>query len=225
MKGLRPYRFPPLAQLHVESSPQAGMFAQQQAAFAEEYQNGFDKGYRDGFESGAADGRREGRAEGRSEGVEEGRREVLARFELMAGPIDAMLDNLKQIQAEYQAALRKEVVELVAKVARQVIRCELALQPTQLLALIDETLATMPPTREGVEVYLNPEDLERIRELAPERVDRWNLVADASMEHGECRVKAGGREADAGCRQRLAACMEQVREQLLEAEERVEVCA
>ena len=162
MKGLRPYRFPPLAQLHVESGPQAGRFAQQQAAFAEEYQNGFDKGYRDGFESGAADGRREGRAEGRSEGVEEGRREVLARFELMAGPIDAMLDNLKQIQAEYQAALRKEVVELVAKVARQVIRCELALQPTQLLALIDETLATMPPTREGVEVYLNPEDLERI---------------------------------------------------------------
>ncbi len=36
-----------------------------------------------------------------------------------------------------------------------------------------------------------------------------------SLDPGECRVIAGGREADAGCRQRLAACMDQVRGQLM----------
>jgi flagellar assembly protein FliH len=140
---------------------------------------------------------------------------VLERFDALAAPVDAALMALRQLQTDYQSALRKEVVELVAKVARQVIRSELALQPVQLLSLVDETLATMPPAREGVEVYLNPEECERIRELAPERAARWTLIADPRLEPGECRVKADGREADAGCRQRLAACMEQVAAQLL----------
>ena len=150
-------------------------------------------------------------------GVAEARREVLSHFESIAQPLESMLAALQHLQADYQTALRKEVVELVAKVARQVIRCELALQPVQVLALVDETLATMPPAREGVEVYLNPEELARICELAPDRAAKWALIADPALEPGECRVKADGREADAGCRQRLAACIEQVSAQLLPA--------
>ncbi|MGC4075952.1 MAG: hypothetical protein QM702_02735 [Rubrivivax sp.] len=37
------------------------------------------------------------------------------------------------------------------------------------------------------------------------------------MAPGECRVRSGRREADAGCRQRLDAVMEQVGAQLIEA--------
>ncbi|HEY1130749.1 MAG TPA: FliH/SctL family protein, partial [Roseateles sp.] len=121
-----------------------------------------------------------------------------------------------QLQADYQSALRKEVVDLVEKVARQVIRAELTLQPTQLLALVDETLASMPVRREGVEVFLNPEDLRRIQDLAPERAQAWTLLPDAKLESGECRLLAGGHEADAGCRQRLEACMDQVKTQMLD---------
>ena len=53
------------------------------------------------------------------------------------------------------------------------------------------------------------------REASPDRASRWTLIPDPRLEPGECRVRAGGREADAGCRQRLAACMEQVSAQLL----------
>ncbi|KAF7599970.1 MAG: flagellar assembly protein FliH [Candidatus Dactylopiibacterium carminicum] len=217
MKNMRPHRFPPLSQLAV-GLPAAGM-AQIQYSHAEAFKEGMDRGYREGHDSGFEQGRQDGLALGRSEGAREGRemarREVQARFESLAQPLDAMLEALQQLQADYQGALRKEVVELVAKVARQVIRSELALQPVQLLTLVDETLATMPPAREGVEVYLNPEELERIRELAPERAARWTLIPDARLEPGECRVSADGHEADAGCRQRLAACIEQVSTQLL----------
>lgn len=216
MKNPRPHRFPPLAQLLSASRAQAGE-GMEQPSFADAFQEGLDRGYREGYESGLQSGRQDGFAEGRGEGAEAGRREALERFSLVAGPVDAILDGLKQLQQDYQSALRKEVVELVAKVARQVIRCELALQPVQLLSLVDETLAAMPPSPEGVEVHLNPEELGRIRELDPERAGRWNLVADPRMEAGECRIKAGNREADAGCRQRLAACMEQVSAQLLDA--------
>lgn len=215
MKNLRPHRFPPLAQLLATSRSQAGAAADQ-PSFVEGFQEGLDRGYREGYESGQQSGRQEGHLEGHGEGVLAGRREVMARFAEQAAPVDAILESLKHLQHDYQSALRKEVVELVAKVARQVIRCELALQPVQLLALVDETLAAMPPMPEGVEVHLNPEELERIRELDPVRASRWPLVGDPRMEPGECRVRGGGHEADAGCRQRLAACIEQVSAQLLD---------
>lgn len=223
MRNLRPHRFPPLAHLRMAPSPQGA--AVDQPSFAEGYQEGLDRGYREGYESGLLGGRQDGIAEGRSEGVLAGRHEAQLHFAELAQPVEAILESLRHLQHDYQSALRKEVVELVGKVARQVIRCELALQPVQLLALVDETLAAMPPTPEGVEVHLNPEELERIRELDSERAARWNLVADPRMEAGECRVRAGGREADAGCRQRLAACLEQVKSQLLDPAETPEVTA
>jgi flagellar assembly protein FliH len=81
------------------------------------------------------------------------------------------------------------------------------------MALVEETLASMPPTRDEIDVFLNPEELKRIAELDPKRAKRWNLIPDARLDAGECRIKAGDNEVDAGCH-RLAAVMEQVDNQL-----------
>jgi flagellar assembly protein FliH len=220
MKTYRPYRFPPLTQFAL-AHPQPSSNGQWQSTLAEGFQQGMDDGYRKGHETGLAEGLREGLEQGRAEGLrlgmEAGRQQTAVSFETLARPFDAMLANLARLQAEYQQAQRTEVVDLVAKVARQVIRAELALQPVQLLAMVDETLSTLPATRKAIEVYLNPEEKQRISELDPKRAARWTLIADPSLELGECRVKAGHSEADAGCQQRLAACMEQVSTQLLES--------
>lgn len=230
-KALRPHRFPSLSHLRHGAAPGADAVdlagteqqAQGGSAMADGFQQGLDKGYREGWDSGEERGRQEGLnaglQDGRRQGLEEGRQQAQAAFDGLATPLDNALAELARVRADYQAALRKEVVDLVGKVARQVIRCELALQPTQLLALVDETLAVMPPVPDGVEIYLNPEDCQRIRELAPERSAQWTLVPDPRLEPGECRVKVGDREADAGCRQRLSACMDQVRAQLLEGDD------
>jgi flagellar assembly protein FliH len=222
MKQFRPYHFPPLAQV-ARPTPYGG--AQPGASLDEAWQgavaDGYSQGQRDGYDAGLEQGRAEGyplgHAEGLVRGLEDGRVQAQAHFEQLARPVDAMLEGLKQLQADFRDAQRKEVVDLVGKIARQVIRAELALQPVQVLALVDEALATMPPTREQAEVYLNPEELKRICELDPKRAKKWTLLADPALEPGECRVKAGDHEADAGCHGRLAAVMEQVSEQLAAA--------
>lgn len=224
MKNHRPHRFPPLAQAMPATPRAAAPAAQWQSSLGEGFQRGMDEGYREGHANGLTDGRAEGYAEGHAQGLAEGReqarQEVAAAFDKVAAPLDGMFDGLKRLLTDYQSAQRTEVVELVARVARQVIRCELTLQPVQLLALVDETLATLPPARAGsIEVYLNPEDLQRIREIGPKRFQRWTLLADARLETGECHVRAGEREVDAGCHQRLEACMEQVSAQLLNVDE------
>ncbi len=220
MKHFRPYHFPPLAQLTAARKSGADTVAA--AAAEEDWQgavaDGYRQGQRDGYEAGVEEGRGEGysagHAEGLERGLEDGRAQAQAEFEQAAKPIDATLRALKKLQTDFRAVQRKEVVDLVGKIARQVIRAELALQPVQLLALVDEALAAMPPTRDTIEVCMNPEEMRRVVELDPKRAKKWNLLADASLAPGECRVRAGDMEVDAGCQGRLAACMEQVREQL-----------
>lgn len=218
MNKLRPHRFPPLAQLHARRDLPANAPAQLQASLAQGFQEGLAKGYEEGHASGSQAGSEAAQAMGREQGLAQGRREMQEYFQGLAQPVDALLAELSQLLTELQAAARREVVALVEKVARQVIRCELTLQPAQLLTLVDETLASMPVTREGVEVYLNPEDLRRIQDLAPERAEAWTLLPDPALASGECRLLAGGREADAGCAQRLAACMAQVKSQLVDSD-------
>ncbi|MGK5029493.1 flagellar assembly protein FliH [Janthinobacterium sp. MDT1-19] len=221
MKHFRSYRFPPLSQFIAagQRASNEDTDGQWQASVSE----GFEQGQRDGYEVGLVQGQQDGYDTGRSDGVaqgrEEGRNETLVALDRLARPVDAILRDLKKVRADYREAQRKEVVDLVAKVARQVIRAELALQPVQLLALVDETLASMPPTREEIDVFLNPEELKRISELDPKRAKRWNLIADARLDAGECRIKAGDNEVDAGCHQRLSACMEQVSSHLALAAE------
>lgn len=220
MKQFRPYHFPPLSQFSAAgTAPPADAGAQWDGAVAEGYRQGERDGYETGLGNGRNDGYQAGHAEGMALGREQALREARELHEQAARPVDALLDSLKQLRSDYRAAQRKEVVDLVGKVARQVIRAELALQPVQLLALVEEALAAMPPTREQIEVCLNPEELKRITELDPVRAAKWNLLAEPALAAGECRVKAGDHEVDAGCQGRLAACMDQVSDQLQAAAE------
>ncbi len=229
----RPFRFPPLSQLtHGTAGAGAGAGAGEmhaadgaglpapQLTHAEGYQHGVERGYQDGLAAGRQAGHEEGLAQGHQEGLiqgrAQGREEAQRQFASLAAPLDEAVNTLKSMQADYQAAVRKEVIELVEVIARQVIRAELTLRPVQLLNLVDEALAALPPVRDGVEVFLNPEECERIRELDPARASRWTLIPDAQLASGECRVKTGGQEVDVGCRQRLQACMAQVKAQIAE---------
>lgn len=228
MTAFRTHRFPSLKLLQA-GAQQGAAHAGASPSHAQDFRQALDDGYREGHEAGRLEGHREGLEQGRAQGLrqgrEQGRAEALQSFETLARPVDALLESLEQLRSDYQRAQRTEMVELVAKVARQVIRAELALQPLQLLAMVDETLTTLPATREPVEVYLNPEELQRILELAPQRAARWTMLADPLLALGECRVRAGHHEADAGCRQRLAACIEQVGAQLLDGPQAPEAAA
>lgn len=223
MKQFRSFHFPPLHQVskaRPTGSDGVGSTEEWQSALADGYRQGQREGYEAGLDQGRAEGYPRGEAEGRERGMEEGRAAALARFDELARPVDAMLEGLGQLKADLRAAQRNEVVELVGKIARQVIRAELALQPVQLLALVEEALAVMPPSRDEVEVFLNPEELRRVQELDPKRARTWTLLPDPALEPGECRVRSGDNEVDAGCQGRLAAVMEQVHDQLMTGEPR-----
>lgn len=218
-RSWRPFRFPPRVKSPAQAAAGfAGDPAALQRAVADGFQEGIDKGYREGLEQGREAGHREGFQrgveDGKALGLEEGRQQGRRAFDEAGRPLDRLIEAFEGFRQEYEQARREELLELVQKVARQVIRCELTLHPTQLLTLAEEALNAMPGDQEDVRIQLNPEECARIRELAPERASRWALRPDSTLAQGECRIRSADSDIDAGCEQRLGACVERLREQL-----------
>lgn len=225
------YRFPPLDLLQASRAPApeslcadnpGKTIAVDPQAVAQAFEQAVQRGHAAGFEQGQQEGLQAGLEQARAQGLQEGRqlatqgmRDELAR---LADPLNALSQQLQGLHTDWQESLRKDVIDLVERVARQVVRCELTLQPAQILALVEETLQGMPQRTGEVQVYLNPADLLRIQELDASRIPAWHLWADHSLDAGECRLRVGEEEVDAGCKQRLAACMDQVTEQLMPQE-------
>ncbi|MEL7560571.1 flagellar assembly protein FliH [Stutzerimonas chloritidismutans] len=218
-RSWRPFRFPPRVRSAAElADSMAGDPAALQRAVADGFQEGIDKGYEQGLEQGREAGHREGFERGIEDGKAIGREEgrVMGRraFDEAARPMDELVERFEHFRQEFEQARREQLLELVQKVSKQVIRCELTLHPTQLLTLAEEALAAMPGDQEDVRILLNPEECTRIKELAPERAAAWRLVPDEKLALGECRVITAQAEADIGCQQRLDSCMDTLGEHI-----------
>ena len=168
----RPYRFPPLTSTLTRapggSEPREA--AELQRAIADGFHEGVERGYQEGLAQGQEAGRREGleqgREEGRHQGLEEGRAQGAQEFAAIGDQLSRMIAEFERYQSEVEHTRREELLELVRKVAEQVIRVELTLHPTQLLSLAEEALAAMPGKQEDVRILLNPEECARIKDLA-----------------------------------------------------------
>ena len=218
-RSWRPFRFPPRVRAAAEIADSvAGDPAALQRAVAEGFQEGIDKGYEQGLEQGRETGYREGFErgidDGKTIGREEGHAQGQQAFDEAAQPLDRLVESFERFHRDFEQARREQLLELVQKVSRQVIRCELTLSPTQLLTLAEEALAAMPDDQDDVRILLNPEECARIKELAPERAAAWRLVSDEKLALGECRVVTAQAEADIGCQQRLDSCMDTLAEHI-----------
>lgn len=206
------YRFPPLSRYcpAASQSPQAKdcqpEIDQQQFDPQHAIQD-YKQGFAQGLAEGTAEGYRDGSSQGFSEGMHKGLEQARQRFLHAAEPLAGAVDQVQQFLADYPRRRREELLQLVEKVTRQVIRCELALQPTQVLALVEEVLKSLPNQPEQIQVLLNPEEFGRILELEPEKAKQWRLAADETLAPGECRVITAITEIDVGCQHRLDHCM------------------
>jgi flagellar assembly protein FliH len=212
----RPYRFPPLPDREAPQWSDDPIALQR--AVADGFQEGNEKGYLEGLDQGREQGQRDGlaagREEGRREGLAQGMREGRQSFDQASEPLEAANQKLRRFMAEFERTRREELLALVKKVSEQVIRCELTLNPTQLLTLAEEALASMPLEPQDVHVQLHPQEFARIKDLAPDRAAAWRLVADESLALGECRIVTPQAEVDVGCQQRLDACVQTLSEHL-----------
>jgi flagellar assembly protein FliH len=223
----RAYRFPPMAQplkLPGDLPESEDQWLDEQAMLQEKleagFQQGVQQGYDDGLVQGIEQGKQQGILEGQKEGFQRGfvsgEQSGKQTFVEAAKPVHDIYQTLSRWLEEREQQQRHMICELVQKVAQQVIRAELTLVPQQILSLVDETLEAMPGKSEFVTVHLNPQDLERIKQINADLPQVWKLVANPELPAGGCQLVTEDAEADASCDSRLQACMDNVKQHMLE---------
>ncbi|HEX7013764.1 MAG TPA: flagellar assembly protein FliH [Steroidobacteraceae bacterium] len=156
------------------------------------------RAYEEAFQKGREAGLAAARAE--SQQLLEGLKKQVAR---LAGICDSLARPLAQLDSEVE----EQLVQLAITIARQLVRRELRVDPSQVIAIIRETVALLPAAARDVRVHLHPEDAAVVREkLAAPSSDRaWTIVEDPVMSRGGCRVTTDTAQVDARLETRMNA--------------------
>ncbi len=147
--------------------------------------------YKEAFEQGLAEGR------------EAGRGQVRAQVDMLAG----MLNGLARPFETLDADVERELSMLALAIARQIVRRELKIDPTQIIGVIREAIAALPVAARDIRVHLHPEDAAVVRQsLAPTESERaWVIIEDPVMARGGCQIKSATSRIDARLETRLGA--------------------
>lgn len=145
--------------------------------------------------------------EGRAEGFEKGLADGAAEIKQRVAHLEGVLNKLDQPLAELDTEVVDQMVSLSLTIARQLVRRELRIEPEQVVAVVRETISSLPVAARNIRVFLNPEDAQLVREvlMVPSGDQRWEIVEEPVMSRGGCKVVTDTSRIDASMESRLTA--------------------
>jgi flagellar assembly protein FliH len=121
--------------------------------------------------------------------------------------LDAALQLLARPFQQLDVDIESELAQLALSVGKQLARRELHIEPTQVIAILRESLALLPIAAREVRVHLHPEDAATVREhlTAPAADRAWTIVEDPTLSRGGCVIHSQSSRIDARLEARIAA--------------------
>lgn len=121
--------------------------------------------------------------------------------------LDTALQLLARPMQQLDAAIENELAQLALGIGKQIARRELHIDPTQVIAILRESLALLPIAAREVRVHLHPEDAATVREhlTAPAADRAWSIVEDPTLSRGGCVIHSQSSRIDARLEARIAA--------------------
>jgi flagellar assembly protein FliH len=155
------------------------------------------------------------RDEARAEGLAAAQAQIEARIAQLddqARRLGELLDLQARPLARLDAEIEQQLAELAVAIARQLLRRELRIDPSQVIGVVRETVGLLPAAARDVRVVLHPEDAALVREklAAPHMQVAWQLVEDPMLARGDCRVATDTALIDARMESRLAGAIASV---------------
>lgn len=130
--------------------------------------------YQDGFQRGQA------------EGFAAGQKTALVQAQRLQALIEHMARPLAHLDEETEQTL----VDFASAIARRILGEELSVAPERVIAMMRETLGGLPPLARSVRVSVHPDDVALLRDQVrpSHEVKEFEVVADATLKRGDCRV-------------------------------------
>lgn len=138
--------------------------------------------YQDGFQRGQT----EGFAVGQKAAVTQAQR------------LQALIEHMARPLAHLDEETERAIADLASAIALRILREELSLDPERVVAMVRDTLGGLPPLARSVRVSVHPEDVALLREQVKpsHEVKEFEIVADATLKRGDCRVFTESSQVD-----------------------------
>jgi flagellar assembly protein FliH len=129
---------------------------------------------------------------GFEQGLAEGRAEAKRILAEQSQQLQLALAALREPQKWVDTELERELLAMTLTLSRQLLRHELSVRPELIENLVHQAIEALPLTSGDLNIYLNPADVEVLRELAMaggEPIESsWILLEDPSVSRGGCRI-------------------------------------
>jgi flagellar assembly protein FliH len=130
----------------------------------------------------------------------------VSRLDSQIKRLDVLLQFVSRPLQNLDAEVESMLLQLALTVGKQLARRELMVDPTQVIAIIRESLAELPASAREIRVHLHPEDATIVRErlTAPSNERAWSIVEDPTMSRGGCVVRTENSHIDARLESRIS---------------------
>ncbi len=154
----------------------------------------------DDIESAAyQDGLQRGHAQGYAEGQQQARQE--------AERLSALIEHIQRPLAQLDDEIERAMLETACAIARRLTMAELSLRPELIEKLVRSALAALPPYVREVRLHMNADDAAFLGSRAELQANPqgFQIVADAGLQRGDCRISTDSTQLDARLDTRLDA--------------------
>ncbi|MHA2937791.1 flagellar assembly protein FliH [Vibrio sp. RC27] len=162
------------------------------------YQEGLFEGKEAGFKQGYEKGKAEGIEAGHIEGLELGKAEGL---ESSQQTVDEHITSFVELASQFASPLElmnsqveRQLVDMVLTLVKEVVHLEVTTNPQILLDTVKESVESLPVANHTIELKLNPEDVELVRQAYGEEdleQRNWSLSSEPSLTRGDVQIVAG----------------------------------
>ncbi|WP_257285664.1 FliH/SctL family protein [Endozoicomonas sp. SESOKO1] len=177
-----------------------------EAGYAEGQQRGLQDGFQDGYQNGFE--------AGHLAGLHESQLQQQDSAEQWLALMNSLWNELHNLHQSTLLHLGQPLIELISKVVRQVVNHELAISRESLQQLVTDSLSMLTDIKEG-HLVINPVDRPLIDPIVKQLPEGWSIREDDQLTAGGCRLITDHGEVDATVESRVMACIDTVREQLI----------
>ena len=150
------------------------------------------------------------RQKGYAEGLAQGQVEARKQAEQTAGELAALWQSMKKPIANQDVEVSEHLLSLVISLSEAVLDRELSTDHEFIKATLDQALTHLADSEAPLTVTLNPADKALVETLLEEERLAAELVGEANMLRGGCRLTRGHALVDATIESKIRSLIEQI---------------
>lgn len=143
---------------------------------------------------------------------DEGYREGGARAAAEALRLQQIVCALSEESQQFDQRVANDLLALALAISKQVVRQSLSMRPELILAVVNEVLGQLPLSHRRARLILHPEDATLVHLALGERLKQsgWEIIHNAEISRGGCRLEAAECEIDATLERRWQRVVETI---------------